>query len=224
MSETRWQLDVLRTYLKNAGGSDAGEELLKSIGQSVRIFRYHMANARDAYDGIVNFEEPEGIENFLLFVGQSDKSDEFRFAHVVCEAHLVGCLHTARNMWDHFGQLVNLALLRSSISFQTCDIYKVRDQLPDCDLKEYVNTVLSLHWYRYTSAFVNVTKHRRLITHNVTVDVHHKKAGFQVLGFDYGGVVYERYWGIDVLQGAIDVKNGLIAAGRLLNKHFGLAP
>ena len=123
MSPTAWDLAKLRTHLCSTDPNfDLVNEVLRSLGQNFCIFRYHMATARDALNGIVDQEHPAGPENFRLIFGASEKSDEFNFARIVSEAHLVSCLQTARGMWDHFAQLLNLVVLGKSIPISKCDI------------------------------------------------------------------------------------------------------
>lgn len=175
-----------------------------------------MATARDALRGVVNEVQPSGKENFLLVLGAS-KQDEFEYAKVVSEAHLIGCLHTARGLWDLFAQLLNSTILQTSIPINACDIAKVAAALPNSPLQVRVNELLSSHWYRYVSAFINTTKHRQLVQHMPSVSFVEDRAGIRVGAFKYGATTFDAYWGTQVLEGAIEVRNGIVACGRLLN-------
>lgn len=218
MSPTAWDLATLRIHLRSAGSNfDLANEVLRSLGQSVSIFRYHIATARDALKGIVD-EKPAGPDNFMLILGASEKSDEFNFARIVSEAHLISCFHTARGMWDHFAQLVNLVVLGASIPISNCDISKVLARLPESELREYVLSTLSSHWYGYVVAFVNTVKHRRLVEHSFSVSFEENRAGVRVGAFSYEAKSFPAYWGTEVLEGVIEVKNRVIGAGRLLNE------
>jgi hypothetical protein len=219
MSATAWDLSKLRTHLRSADSNfDLANDVLRTLGQDVSIFRYHMTMARDALKGLVDEEHPDGHENFLLVFGGSEKSDEFNYARIVSEAHLISCLHTSRDMWDHFAQLLNLVLLRSSIPIHLCDISEVSTRLPESALRDYVLTALSSHWYRYVAAFVNTAKHRRLVEHLFSVSIEENRAGVLVGAFSYKLERFPEYWGTDALEGAIEVKNRVIGAGRLLNE------
>ena len=218
MSSSAWDLAALRDHLRiTISEFDVANEVMRSIGQDVAIFRYHMATARDALKGIVDEEHPGGLENFKLLFGISEKSDEFNFARVVSEAHLIGSLLTARSMWDHFAQLLNLIVLTPPIPVARCDISKVVARLPASSLSEQITSTLSSHWYRYVIAFVNTAKHRRLVQHLFSVSIEDNRTGVKVGAFTYESERFPVYWGTEVLEGAIEVKNRLIAAGRLLN-------
>ena len=218
MSPTAWDLAALRAHLRvNAADFDFANEVVRSLGQDVSIFRYHMATARDALKGTVDEEHPGGPENFRLIFSVSKKSDEFNFARIVSEAHLISCLHTARGMWDHFAQLLNLIAVAPPISISKCDISRVVACLPASPLRQQISSTLSSQWYRYVMAFVNTAKHHRLIQHVFSVSTEENRAGVKVGAFTYESESFPAYWGTEVLEGAIEVKNQVIEAGRLLN-------
>lgn len=221
MSRTAWDLGELRSRIRaNRRDPDQVIDLVESIGRSIRIFRYHMATARDAMKGIVNETEPQGSENFMLILGDSDRRGEFEFATIVSEAHIIGCLHTARGLWDLFAQLVNALVLAEPFPVSACDITRVAKRLPSGPLKERVDVLLASHWYKYLAAFINTTKHRQLITHRMTISMEEDRAGIQIGAFTYDSDNFKSYWAIEVLEGAIEVENAIVECGRLLNTVY----
>jgi hypothetical protein len=219
MTPTAWDIGALKAHLHaTLPDSSHACELLRSISHDGAIFRYHMATARDALKGIVNDAHPTGPESLLLALGGSGKRDEFEYAKVVSEAHLIGCLHTARSMWDHIAQVLNALLLAKPLPVADCDIAKVAAALSVSPLKEQIDEVLTSHWYRYIAAFINTVKHRHLVEHMFTVSLEHDRAGVRIGAFSYGSRAFDAYWGTEVLEGAIEVKNGVVASGRLLNQ------
>jgi len=219
MTTTAWDLASLQIHLRSTNSNfDAANEVLRTLGQDVLIFRYHMAMARDALKGLVDEEHPDGHENFLLVFGGSEKCDEFNYARIVSEAHLISCLHTARDMWDHFAQLLNLVILGAAIPIHLCDISEVSIRLPESALRDYVSSTLSSHWYKYVAAFVNTAKHRRLVQHLFSVSIEENRAGVRLGAFSYKSEHFREYWGTEALEGAIEVKNRVVGAGRLLNE------
>jgi hypothetical protein len=219
MTPTAWDIGALRVHV-HATLPDASHacELLRSISRDVAIFRYHMATARDALKGVVDDAHPTGPESVLLVLGGSERRDEFEYSKVVSEAHLIGCLHTARGMWDHVAQLLNALLLAQALPVAKCDIAKVAATLSPSRLKEQVDDVLASHWYRYISAFINTAKHRHLVQHMFTVSLEHDRAGVRIGAFSFGSDTFNAFWGTEVLEGAIEVKNAVVATGRLLNQ------
>jgi len=179
-----------------------------------------MATARDALNGIVNDAEPQRQENFMLILGMSEKHEEFAFAKLVGEANVIACLHTARNMWDMFAQLANALILEKPISVGACDIGRVLDAMPPSELETRLRILLDSHWYKYVAAFSNTAKHRRLVQHSMTVSIEENRIGFRIGAFSYGDKSFPAYWGHEVLEGAIEVKNGIIECGRLLNTVY----
>jgi hypothetical protein len=88
MSNTAWDLAELHTYARARALDDRiVSELIHSISRSVSIFRYHMATARDALKGIIDYEEPQGQENWMLVLGGSERQEDFYYAKIVSEAN-----------------------------------------------------------------------------------------------------------------------------------------
>lgn len=220
-SPSTWNLEALRSYARaNSARSDQISELLNSIAQSIQIFRYHMTTARDALNGIVNDAEPQGPENFMLIFGVSERQDDFAFAKIVSEANIIACLYTTRNIWDLFAQLVNVLVLEKPLPVSACDIQSVFAAMPPSALTTRLHALLQSHWYKYVAAFSNTTKHRQLVQHSMTVSMVENRAGIRLGGFAYGKNSFSAYWGQEVLEGAIEIKNAIIECGRILNTTY----
>lgn len=218
-SPTAWNLEELRTRIRvSHSDPDQALELINSIECSIYIFRYHMETARDALKGIINESEPQGLENIMLALGSSEKQSEFAHAQIVSEANIIGCLYTARNLWDVFAQLINTLVLIKPLAVSSCDISRVAPLMPPSSLKEKLEELLQSHWYTYVTAFINTTKHRQLVQHIMTFS--ENRAGIQIGSFTYNSKSFKAYWGHEVLEGAIEVKNAIIQCGRLLNASY----
>jgi hypothetical protein len=221
VNPTAWNLEELRARVRRSrADADQVLELLSSIGRSVQIFRYHIATARDALKGIVSEAEPQGQENFMLVLGASERQGEFAHAQIVSEANIIGCLHTARSLWDLFAQLVNALIIVHPLAVSACNLERVVAVMPASPLKDRLDVLLASHWYTYVAAFTNTTKHRRLVQHVMTVSMEENRAGVRIGAFPYGSKRFESYWGIEVLEGAIEVKNAVIECGRLLSTAY----
>jgi hypothetical protein len=216
-SRTGWNLEELRKQVR-AARVNAGEllDLISSVDRSARIFVYHMASARDAMKGLYGEGKNEAEE--LLFVfGASDRQHDFEHAKIVSEAHIIGALHTARGIWDLFAQLLNALVLSKPLPIDVCDIGRVARALPPSPLSDAVNRAMASYWYSYVMAFTNTTKHRRLVQHLVSVSFEQQRSGIKLAAFEYNQRSFPAYWDIEVLEGAIEVKNGIIECGQLLN-------
>jgi len=221
MSTTSWNLKRLQEHIRVSKQPYAALlDLVQSIGRSDQIFRFHLINARDALKGIINDTDPSGPENFMLILGGSDRQEEYQAARLASEAHLIGCLHAARGMADVFSHLLNGLLLSNSIAVDQCDIYKVKAALPSSPLKTQLTSLLESHWFKYVSAFLNTTKHRRLVKHNMSISLVENNVGAQVGSFEYKGETYPQYWVHESLEGVLTVKNGLVALGCTLNTQY----
>ena len=84
-------------------------------------------------------------------------------------------------------------------------------------MKDRIGTLIQSYWFRYVVAFINTTKHRRLVQHSTMVSFEESRVGIRIGAFDYDGVSYPAYWGRDVLEGILSVKNDFIGCARSLN-------
>jgi hypothetical protein len=219
-SQTSWNLEQLREHvLTKCDGDKQILERIESVSRGVGIFGYHKSQARDALKGLVNDTEPPDIDAVRLFFDFGGRRQELASATLASEAHLIGCLHVARANWDHFAQLVNALQPVPLVSESDCDISKVATKLADSPLKSAIADSLSSHWFRYVLAFINVTKHRRLIRHGLSLQFAEERVGMAIGAFSYGGQEVKPYWATEVLEGACDVSNRLVDCGRMLNEH-----
>lgn len=218
---TAWNLLELRAYVRTQRNADPLMlELIDSTSRSDSIFVYHMITARDALKGILNHEEPRGVENLMLVFGGSDRQEDFHYAKVVSEANLIGCIHTARNLLETFAQLVNRMSLGGSIDVAKCTPKAVAVALPDGELKTKFEELLSSHWFIYTSAFTNTIKHRQLVQHQVAISFVDNVVGIKVGAFEYDGAPYQAYWANEFLQGVINLKNDIVGLGRAFSRSL----
>jgi len=203
-----------------ATANDAREqlEIVSSLGRSSEIFGYHLRHARDAFKGLIDETEPTCAANFNLVLGASDRQEEASMAHIICEAHVMGCMHTARGWGDSFAALINRLLLASAIDEGDCNIFKAKDELKPSELKEELEALTSRREFKYVNHFVNTVKHRRLIRHEIKINFADNKIGLVVGPFRR----YPQRWGTDVLQDVVEVQHGLVRSGVALNRHCGL--
>jgi hypothetical protein len=223
MSDIKWDFAGLLLFA-SAQGFDASliGEQTRSIARSDSIFRYHITTARDALKGIINYDEPQGIDNWMLLLGGSERQEDFYYAKIVSEANLIACAYTARSLLEMFAQLVNSLLLSSAIPISKCTLKKVAEKLPPGELKVKLQELFNSHWFIYVYAFTNTIKHRQLVQHQTSICFVDNKVGVKVGSFTYENIAYQAYWATEFLQGIIDVKNELVGSGRALNRACGL--
>lgn len=214
-----WDLAKLRSLIRDLESERHYLlDTVDSIARATDIFRYHLFKARDALNGFVDKNDPASLDALKLVLGVSEKTDEFAYARLASEANIVGCIHTARSMFDIFGQLVNGLLVCPPIPVERCDIRKVGESMPNSDLKMKISKLLLSHWFNYVSGFINTTKHRRLVQHRYSISFEENIAGIKIGAFSYNGHEYPQYWGSEVLNGVLDFKNSVIDCGRGLNE------
>jgi hypothetical protein len=214
-----WNLEALRAHIRGLGCDEMPLlEVVDSIDRATLIFRYHLFTARDALKGIVDESDPAGLKNMALVFGTSEQQKEYSYAKLVSEANIIGCIHAVRSIFDIFSHLVNRLILSKPIPLYLCDIGKVHEAMPQSELKDQLGQLLRSDWFNYVSGFINTTKHRKLVLHGFSVSFEENIAGVRVGAFEYKGKTYPAYWGTEVLQGVVEVKNTVIACGRTLNR------
>jgi len=91
MSET-WNLAELRDHICHLGDDKRFLlDVVDSVGRSEWIFRYHLFTARDALKGFVDDRDPAGRKNVEFVLGASEQQNEYNYAQLVSEAHIIGC-------------------------------------------------------------------------------------------------------------------------------------
>ena len=213
-----WNLEELRVKVRGRNDADDVLKVISSLSRSTEIFRYHLITARDALKGFVNETDANHSKTLAFLLGGHDRQDEFEYARVVSEANLIACIHTCRGIWDTFSQLVNVLSLPKPLPIGACDIKRVAAALSTSPLQSAINDLLCSHWFQYVAAFINTTKHRRLIEHTMTVSFEEDRAGVKFGAFTYGSTSFPQYWGREVLEGTVEVKNHVIKCGRYLNE------
>ena len=221
-SNTAWDLDALRLRIAaTRSDTEATDEIISSIHKSFCIFRYHISSARDAMNGVFREDNEENLDTLLFGRGDNKRGTQIAYAKIVSEANLICCLHTTRGLWDIFAQLLNALVLPCPLAESKCDIATVAATLPPSSLKDSVDRLLGSHWYLYVSAFVNTTKHRRLVPHRLSISLDEDRAGIRIAGFTYStnrkSDSFQEYWDTEVLDGAIEVKDAIVNCGRELN-------
>jgi len=219
-----WRFAELRAHIRRSFPESCQEllEFLDSIDRSTLLLRYHGISARDALKDLVDESNPHNEENMLLMLGISTNQDEYSYAKLANEAHIIGAIHTIRSMLDMFGQLLNGLMLNNSIPVKDCTIQKARDALPDSALRQDMDELLDSYWFKYVSAFINTVKHRRLVQHAFSLSFQENAAGIRIGAFSYRDDHYDAHWGMDVLKGVYELSNRTVQCGIALNRQLGV--
>ena len=214
-----WNLDELRAHIRKREGDPAHLlDVVSSIDRSTLIFSYHLATARDALKGIIEETEEMSVKNLQFVFGAAENQAEYAHAKIINEANVIGCIYTARSIFDIFSHLVNDLLLGSSLRPHLCDIVTAHDALPQSGLKDQLGQLLASHWFKYVVGFVNTTKHRKLVKHQFSVSFLSGASAVQLAAFEFKGTEFPTYTTTEVLQGVLEVKNSLIGCGQTLNR------
>ncbi|MFC6671123.1 hypothetical protein [Marinobacterium aestuariivivens] len=168
---------------------------------------------------VVDTETPSSKEHLNYVFGISDRQDDYYLAKLASEAHILGIIHTTRAVFDVFAFLVNGVLLNGAIPKNKCDIRAVVKVLQPSPLKSELKTLIESYWFKYISAFINISKHRMLVKHSFHVGFQDSYTGIRVGAFDYNNQQYPRYKANELLKGVVEVKNKIVDCGQYLNNQ-----
>ncbi len=224
MSTTAWNLDALRDHVRVQGqnGFDPVSRAVRAISKMVDVFHFHAYAAKDAFAGFIKEGEEPTEEHLLLIFGASERQKDFAYARLASEAHLLGTLLATRSMYDFFSQIVNELLLASKLGERACNIHTVRASLPTGRLRGDLDSLLTSDWFRYVHGFVNLSKHRYMVEHGVSLTTATNSIGVEVGAFNYGKDKWSAKRATEVLEGAFEVKNHISKCGRALNAACGI--
>ncbi len=218
---TQWRLDQLRDGVKIKHPSNAKElvSLINSLGRSREIFDYHKCLARDAFEAFNAKNDPDGLSFAKHIFGVVDNEGVLWNAGITSEANLIACINITRSAFDSFGQLVNQLVVPKPCKGNPY-VHDVVQALSPGELKDELIAAISSEWFAYIQAFLNIVKHRQLVTHNPSFSFIDENRGGKVEGFDYKGKPYAACWVREALEGTVELQNSLVACGRALNRAY----
>jgi len=220
MSDEPWNLNKLRKYVeKNYSDPKIYLAQINSIGRTVDIFIYHMSTAKALIDRI----EPKDHKDALNpIIPPKEKKFQLHDIRLGIQSETQATVHNARSIHDMFSQIANGLLISPPMEIAKCNIVGLAKKLPPSDLKDSIREMLDSESYSYINAFVNTIKHRNLVEFSARIDFQEGKGGVQFQGFEYGGRYFKPLWAVQVIENALEVKNRIVMAGRLLNGELGI--
>lgn len=213
-----WDIAELRGYID--ASLESNHRLYGVVNAIARydwIFQYHFSTARDAMKGIMHYDDPHGIKNMEFVFGLHEQQIEFNQAKLISEAHILGCIHCVRAMYDIFSHLVDVLILNEKIGIKNCDIKKIEKALPSSGLKTELRKLLNSKWFKYIDAFINTAKHRGLVQHEFRISFVDETSGIRLAPFKYDKKEFDTYSTKELLKGVLEVKNRIAVCGQILN-------
>lgn len=214
-----WSLKDLRDYILLARNKEQSLlELVNVMDRGITIFRYHFFTARDSLADFFAPNEAAKNEQVKRVMGVSDDQEEFQLAKIANEANTIAAIYTLRSLYDLLAQLIRGLLLDDVLSESDCNIYRVRDLLPEGGLKRSIEDVLYSDGFKYINAFANVSKHRSLVKYGAWVDLVSDRSGVKFSAFEYREQLFPELWSDEILEKILKTKNEIITTGIALNQ------
>ena len=216
-----WNLQQLRDLIKvRKGDRQDLNELVNAIGNGIDVFRYHLYTARDTLKPFFENTSTAGPIHLKYLFGTTNRQDEYELAKLCNQANIIAAIYTARSLFDIYSQLVRGCILETLISADKCNIYTVRDNLKQSELKDCIDELLNSNGFKYVNDFANVSKHRSMIKFGTSINFIENKAGVRFSSFVYGKRKHPEMWNSDILELVLKIENAIINAGNLLNQEL----
>ncbi|MFJ4051558.1 hypothetical protein [Pseudomonas hunanensis] len=223
MTSTTWKLKELEKWIETNRPEDKQTAALpRSLSRSSFIIKYHANLAKEAF-GEFN---KEADSHRSMMVAMLSMKPDFAMAALAHEANIIATIHTVRNYADIFAQLVNSLAMAKPLKEKDCTFGRVASGIPESELKQNMQDLNSSYWFRYLAAFSNISKHRRLIHSNPSVNFEEDSSGLKVEEFTYAfsdkepETTFSQCWGHDLLEEAYNVYRRILELGQQLNAQL----
>jgi hypothetical protein len=163
-----------------------------SVSWKLGLAQYHASQAITAIPRVVrNAPDKATAAGVLMMTSMSGhkEAEAFEAAMLIAEAHTIAAAQALHSVMDIFANVVYIALRLNavkSIPERRRSLYTVAEILKDDKLGAMLSSVLNSAEFRYLSAYVNTTKHRRLLSHRFTIEIKKpQKFGLRFRPFKY---------------------------------------
>lgn len=201
---TTWHLKTFRDLVNlHCGPADAdpAKQAADSVAWKLTLAGYHSDESRHAFAKIT----PDAVEaaKQLLVVAQGGEAARpFREAAFVSEAHLIACAHALHSTGDILAHAAYFATLPgpTRLPEHRITMPTVMDALrPHATHQAILAGLEAMRTstaFKYVDAYVNVSKHRRLLNLRASVEFDPAGArhGLRVRPFTYKGDQFPETW------------------------------
>lgn len=233
----RWDLEALKTLVRNKQGADVVttlEPLLNSVGRKFELARYHSIESRRLIDQYFGDDEFENYNKAIRFIFDRVNKDEealqFFQDAFIAEANIVAYSHAVHSVFDIIGQLLIISLNIGSLFTAKEPVYlsTVRDRMSKRGIADGVvteiNNASECESFKYLNAFVNTNKHRCLVTmpYIVSMDATEKVPyGIRIDSFTYKDHAYDQKWaGVFVTDEYLELSERIVGIGNSINSYL----
>ena len=197
-------------------------ELISTLQWKFEAYEYH----KGLYFEACKAEPESSLEAQRLMFGSDESSIDFHRNVSIQQFNSVAAASTIHTMPEVFAQLVAMLLLSGQLmNKHEVSIFKIRKSLSEGPIKAYFDVLSQSEYYRYLTAFVNMSKHVSMSQPSYTVHYQPELThgllfkSFQYKGNDFAEKTTELF--IEELHG---IRNDLVLAGSLFNEVLAAEP
>lgn len=205
-------------HLANSGTAHA------SIGWKTLMAQFHAEEAAKA-ETEHSPDLIKAVRNLLMSAANQPEAGPYRIVLFIAEAHLIACAQTLHSLGDIMASVVFTAsglpawgLPESERSLSS--VLKHLDGINGFkEISAPLRELQRAFSFRFVNAFVNITKHRRLIaTHHRVSLSPNQKHGLIIEAFDYGRETFATQWAATLYNDyRTDIVKRVIKTGNAVN-------
>jgi hypothetical protein len=207
-----WDSKQFKQLVERRFGSQRVEEVGIHIGSAVwkfRLAQYHSSEAKATLrkflpEGVPN-EAYEAVKHILMAAAGTEEARTFREGQFYGEAHLIAFAQSLHSVADIFSHVVYLGLdletkVRASIPKDKRSLPRITKEMQAVQfapaVASAIEAMITSPEFRYLRAYVNTTKHQRLLNHPyaVTLVPGAEQHGIEIDAFDYGSEHWPKKW------------------------------
>lgn len=238
-----WTTKEFKDLVKACYGEEQVKKLdrpLSSIFWKKMLAQYHSEESIRLYRSYLSVESVEGskeeliqvVNQVLVAASGSEKENRFLKAVIPSEAHVIAFAQSIHSIADILAQVIYVGLnldinLTKPIPEDKRNLYNVNEGMRKKkfapNVVKSVDTLKQLPEYQYLQAYVNTTKHYRLVnaTHFISLVSETPKYGLQIPLFEYKGHSFTEKWTTDfVVKDFKTIWEGFFCVLNELNKYL----
>ena len=219
MESLEWNIPKFKELCHNANISYP-RDYVKSLLKKKRFIDYHAEMSTKVWEDL-----------FRAYNGKSLSPNDEKWieAEVKSEANAIALMYHLHSLADIMAQIINRVVIGNQLRERDVSIYTVKKKIEKEDdknkkrLLKRIEELLNNMYFKYVSAFVNITKHRYMIDTKYWMEL--KKGnytqGLRFKRFNYNGIHYPKTWIKEIATTFREgILNCIINIGVELNKYI----
>ena len=153
-----------------------------------------------------------------LLLCRNDASQNFNLALLKYEANIIAAAQSVHSVPDILAHVLYYILNMSKPKIDEINIKNISCKIPDSIFKENLGSLQSSAEYKYLLAFVNTTKHRRIVPTRYAVPLFTNQHGLVFQNFVHKDLPCAEKTADSFLEEIVSLMNQFVCLGNSLNE------